>query len=558
MRNIRVADPRDRIAAPPPARTARRAGLIDWLLTIPVVLLIPALVLVALPATAGGPTLLLTPSNPVAGSKVTVRGDGFAPAARGTILIDGSDALAKYRVSGKGRFRTAFVIPATTKPGGHTLTAVDATGTVAEVTVDVAGEPVATPTPTAPPATPDPTPAPTAPPTPAPTPAPTAAPTASPTTAPTTKPSASPSAAPTATASASATPGATPAATPSTSPSALPTAAPTPAPTVAPLPAPGLLPSGSILIDRATLLSLPMSGTAWTDLKVRADLPVGTPNLSNQDDPNDVTALAKALVYARTGVTRYRDETITMLKAAVGTEYPGDTLGIARGVAPLVLAADLVGWRDPAWMDWLRNLRTWANPDRAYTLISMHEKRPNNWGTHAGAGRIAADLYLGDTADLAKAAKVFKGWLGDRASYAGFTYGDDLTGQATTTAPVGVNPAGSMKNGMVVDGILPDDMRRGGSMPTVGDLGQSYTWEALQGVLLQAELLTRAGYPAWTWQDRAVLRAFTRINILGYPAAGDDEWQPWLVNRRYGTNFPAPVGTHPGKSFGYADWLYGS
>jgi hypothetical protein len=304
-------------------------------------------------------------------------------------------------------------------------------------------------------------------------------------------------------------------------------------------------------------MALPMSGSAWTALKARADLTPGRPNLSDQNDSNDVTALAKALVYARTGVIRYRDETITMLKGAVGTEYPGDTLGIARGVAPLVLAADLVGFRDPAWMGWLSRLRTWANPDRGYSLVSMHEKRPNNWGTHSGAGRIAADLYLGDMTDLARAAKVFKGYLGDRTSYASFTYGSDLTWQASSVSPVGINPAGAMLGGMVIDGVMPDDMRRGGSRPTVGDAGQSYTWEALQGTLLQAELLSRNGYAAWDWQNRAVLRAVTRIHILGYPAVGDDRWQPWLINRRYGTTFPASTSTTPGKGFGYADWLYG-
>lgn len=310
-------------------------------------------------------------------------------------------------------------------------------------------------------------------------------------------------------------------------------------------------------MSRSTLLSLPTSGTAWTALKNRADLPANKPNLSDQNDPNDVTALAKALVFARTGIASYRSEVIAMLKAAVGTEYPGDALGVARGVAPLVLAADLVGWRDPAWMTWVGGLRTWPNPDRQYSLITMHEKRPNNWGTHAGAGRIAVDLYLGDTADLARAAKVFRGYLGDRASYAGFAYGDDLSWQANRSAPVGVNPVGTVIGGKNMDGVLPDDMRRGGSATTVGDLGQSYTWEALQGILLQSELLSRAGYASWTWSDKAVLRAFTRIHALGYPAVGDDRWQPWLVNRRYGTSFPQPTTTTPGKSFGYADWLYG-
>jgi hypothetical protein len=252
----------------------------------------------------------------------------------------------------------------------------------------------------------------------------------------------------------------------------------------------------------------------------------------------------------------YREDTITMLKASVGTEYPGNALALARGLGSLVLAADLVGWRDPAWMAWVDDLRTWVNPDLGYTLVYVHEKRPNNWGTHAGASRVAAALYLGDTADLARAATVFRGYLGDRASYAAFKYGEDLSWQADSAAPVGINPKGATLGGMIVDGILPDDMRRGGSRPTVGDAGQSYTWEALQGILLQAELLSRHGYAAWEWSDRAILRAFQRINVLGYPAVGDDRWQPWLVNRRYGTAYPT-TSTTAGKGFGFADWLYG-
>ena len=116
---------------------------------------------------------------------------------------------------------------------------------------------------------------------------------------------------------------------------------------------------------------------------------------------------------------------------------------------------------------------------------------------------------------------------------------------------------GATLGGMSVDGILPDDMRRGGSFPSIGADGVSYTWEALQGVLLQAELLSRAGYGSWAWGDTAILRAVQRINALGYPATGDDRWQIWLVNERYGTNFAQASGVTPGKAFGFADWLYG-
>lgn len=538
MRNIRVADPRDRVLIDPkpPISTRRSRGsrARDAILTIPIALLLPAILLMYAPAVASGPTLTATPTTIAAGAKVTFRADSFPAGSHGMIVLDdGTRELAPYRVNGKGKFRTAVVMPVAIAAGKHTVRALSASVTVAELVVTVtSGDADPTPAPT-----PNPTPVVTPPPTPAPTPAPTVAP------APTATATPSPTGTPNPTAAPTATP------RPTSTPAPLPTA--TPAQTTGPAPA-----SGTILIDRATLMSLPMSGTAWVALKARADLPVGSPNLSNQDDPNDVTALAKALVYARTGVVRYRTETITMLQAAVGTEYPGDALGIARGVAPLVLAADLAGWRDPAWMSWLSKLRTWANPDRAFTLISMHEKRPNNWGAHAGAGRIATDLYLGDMTDLARAAKVFKGYLGDRTSYASFTYGDDLSWQANRLAPVGINAMGTSVAGVTMDGIMPDDMRRGGSSPVVGDLGQSYTWEALQGTVLQAELLSRNGYPAWDWQNRAILRAFTRIHVLGYPAAGDDRWQPWLVNRRYGTSFAAPTSTTAGKSFGYADWLF--
>ena len=480
---------------PIPTRRSRGSRARDAILTIPIALLLPAIVLLSAPAAASGPTLTADPTTIAAGTKVTFRASKLPRRqSRHDRPDDGTKELARYRVNGKGKFRVAVVMPVAVAAGKHTVRALSGSETVAELVVTVTSE-NAEPTPVP---TPNPTPVVTPPPTPA-------------RRLPRRRSHARADAAPRRHRRSLRRPRPR---RPRVRREHQPQPPrrrrppgrarlrhrcrpPTPAPTTGPAPA-----SGTILIDRATLMSLPMSGTAWLALKARADLPVGSPNLSNQDDPNDVTALAKALVYARTGVVRYRDETITMLKAAVGTEYPGDALGIARGVAPLVLAADLVGWRDPAWMSWLSKLRTWANPDRGYTLISMHEKRPNNWGTHAGAGRIAADLYLGDMTDLARAAKVFKGYLGDRTSYASFTYGDDLSWQASAVSPVGINPMGASVAGVTLDGIMPDDMRRGGSSPVVGDLGQSYTWEALQGTVLQAELLSRNGYPAWDWQNR--------------------------------------------------------
>jgi hypothetical protein len=303
------------------------------------------------------------------------------------------------------------------------------------------------------------------------------------------------------------------------------------------------------LIDRNRLMSLPTSGAAWQSL-VSAANGAGSINLSDQEDDNDVRLLAKALVTVRTGGDLR--PIYDALARVPGTEDGGRTLALGRNLVSVVLAADLVGYRDPAFVNWLRDVRR-ENLD-GRTLISTHEDRPNNWGTHAGASRVAAALYLGDGADLARAAAVFRGYLGERSAYAGFSYGE-LDWQSNRSAPVGINPAGATIDGRNVDGVLPDDQRRGGgfSWPPPRE---NYVYEGLQGALLQAELLARAGYPAYSWGNSALNRAYAWLhNVAGFPAEGDDTWQPWLVNARYGTSYPAPA-ARSGKNFGFTDWLY--
>src|SRR3972149_4721930 len=151
------------------------------------------------------------------------------------------------------------------------------------------------------------------------------------------------------------------------------------------------------------------------------------------------------------------------------------------------------------------------------------------------------------------AAQVFKGWLGDRSAHAGFEYGD-LAWQCDPGNPVGINPAGCTKQGHSVDGVLPDDQRRGGGF-TWPPPHENYVWEALQGALVQAVLLHRAGYDVWNWEDQALLRAARWLHEqASFPATGDDSWQPHIINFYYGTGFPAPVPSSPGKNLGWTDW----
>jgi len=111
---------------------------------------------------------------------------------------------------------------------------------------------------------------------------------------------------------------------------------------------------------------------------------------------------------------------------------------------------------------------------------------------------------------------------------------------------------------IIASGVLADDQRRAGAF-TWPPPKENYVYEALQDVLLQAIILHRAGYDTFNWQDQAILRAYRWLHEqANFPAKGDDTWQPHVVNHFYGTNFPAPVPSAPGKSFGWTDWVYGT
>jgi hypothetical protein len=321
-------------------------------------------------------------------------------------------------------------------------------------------------------------------------------------------------------------------------------------------------PGRGLWLSTRELASLPTVGPAWervvevADERLREDTDLG-----RRDDHN-VRTLAAALVGARLDDDRYRRKALEGLRTVVEEEPHDDLLAAARRLSTYVIAADVLDLSslDPAFdarfRGWVDRMRHHEFEPRRFgsTIIDAAEGRPNNWGTHAGASRVAAAVYLGDEADLTRAAQVFKGYLGDRDTYDGFRYGK-LDWQADPARPVGINPVGATIDGRSVDGVLPDDQRRGGRFRWPPPR-ENYVWEALQGATVQAELLSRQGYDAWEWEDRALLRAVTWLHDEAeYPAEGDDRWIPWLVNRAYGTRFPTEE-TSTGKSMGFTDWTH--
>lgn len=319
-------------------------------------------------------------------------------------------------------------------------------------------------------------------------------------------------------------------------------------------------PSGAgILIDPAVLMALPTSGAAWNSVLSWANKGDNY-TLASQDSNGNIACLARALVAARTGNKTYRDAVLNDLRY-VQTTVPDRTLALGRelGIAPI--AAELIGATYaelPNFSSWLSTIisDTFAGEFSGNTLLGTAMDRPNNWGCHAMGALSASYVYLGMTTELADLAAAFKGWLGDRGSYAGFSYGD-TSWQSSPSLPVGINPAGATISGHNVDGVLPDDQRRAGgfSWPPPKE---NYVWEALQGAVMAAHIFTRAGYDMWSESDLAIKRALIWLHdVDGFPAQSDDTWVPWLVNYAYGTSFPAPSPSSPGKNLGFTDWLFG-
>lgn len=381
----------------------------------------------------------------------------------------------------------------------------------------------------------------------------TATPSTEPTVAPTTPPTATvvpPTVAPTATPTATRTP------VPPT-----PTSAPTATSTAAP-PTPGAARQG-IWISQEEIDALPIEDSAgYAETKAAADGVSGSPSVTNQDSNHSTGIMAAALMCARTKIVLYCDKTLAALRALANGNYEdgGRALAYGREMIGYVLAADIINLRDrdPAldgqfrakiakWLDY----PTTSGPD---SLRICDNDRPNNWGGHCGASRIAIDLYLGDKADLDKAAKVLQGWLGDRSAYDGFVFGE-LWWQPKPDEPVGVAGVGANIGGHDVDGEQPEEMRRAGSF-TWPPKTTDYAWEGLQGRLASAYMLDRAGYPAFEWSDRALCRAVAFLYRINWPAVGDDQWQPWIINRACGTDYPT-TGGGKGKNVGWTMWTEG-
>jgi hypothetical protein len=314
-----------------------------------------------------------------------------------------------------------------------------------------------------------------------------------------------------------------------------------------------------IWTSASELSTIPMSGPAWDAVLRAANQNTSYPDVSNQDDSTNVNVLAAAIVYARTGEASYRDKVVAACQQLAAAGKPaGRTLAWARETGAYALAADLVGYRTTEWEQWLRNMAEVYVAEDGKTLRQMYFQRPNNWGSHAFGALCAIYRYLQDTVSLTR---IRDYWAqGVNGPNPGFKFGD-LSWQSDPLSPRLINPVGSIKNGFNLDGIIPDDMRRGGSFQIPPNF-TGYPWEYMQGQVMAARILERAGMPIWSVGANALYRAAyalqVRLALLysGWAATGDDEWMLPFLDRAYGTNW-STTGTHSrmwgaGKNVGWA------
>jgi hypothetical protein len=318
---------------------------------------------------------------------------------------------------------------------------------------------------------------------------------------------------------------------------------------------------GSLIASPQEIAVLPTSGPAWTYLKGVADGDLGVPNLTDQDNKHDVRTLAVALVANRLDSDAYRAKARQAILGAMGTEVVGannSILALGRQLGAYVLAADLIGLSGPddtAFRTWLSAIRTrdLGGHSRYRTLKGTCEDSPHNWGTFACASLVAANRYLGDEAAIDRSWAVFRGLTGDRSAYAGF---QDMSADIWACPGVPFTPANSGCPGDPVRyGAFVKDVTRGSDPPTPDGAGLSYTQEILQGVALQAELLTRAGHPdAWS-RLRPAFDWARRYGAMDLASVGYHV--TWWANKRFGWSLPTKPAVM-GRIFGFTDWLYGS
>ena len=339
--------------------------------------------------------------------------------------------------------------------------------------------------------------------------------------------------------------------------------------------------SAGMWISSTELMSLPTSGTAWDKMRTAAYGSWGAADLKNQDNKHDISTLAGALVFARTGDpslrSKVRDAIIAAKRSLDETSEWQTTnvlLAAGRQLGTYVISADLIDLKnydsvtDTEFRIWLTTIRTTniGTHGRWKAITYTCENAAGNWNTFACASRIAASIYLGDVADVDRASAIIRAFFGERAyypanapgrySYFEHTAGYQASWACADTTWTGIDPT-CTKSGINIDGVLVEDASRGGGCCVLQGDGIMYSWEALQGLFFSTELLYRTGRYGnpYGWSNQALKRALDFMQRSTWGISNAAKYVPWIANARYGSSYATAANT-TGRIMSWGDWLY--
>jgi len=327
---------------------------------------------------------------------------------------------------------------------------------------------------------------------------------------------------------------------------------------------------GGVWTSAAELAGKGTSGPAWTALLAGANRSTTNVDIDNQDNRTGLYCFAAAIVATKDPVkyASYRNKAITCLDALVAKGQPsGRALAWARNALGYAATADLLDYRPPALVNYMRRLagESVSASESAFNCsqfgrplwVVATQLMPNNWGTLGLGSLTAIYAYLKDTTKLNQLYTHIAGALEGPSPYPRNRWDESEgptwqhnPGDATTWRLI--TPVNLVKNGLILEGIIPEDMQRGGAFNAdgyaswVSSDASGYTWETIQGLTTSAHILERWGYNVWALGDGAIGRAVRRYNVLA-AQSNRKEWlgwgssvRPWTLaftDRAYGTHW---------------------
>ncbi|MEK7560728.1 MAG: hypothetical protein AAB539_02110 [Patescibacteria group bacterium] len=294
-------------------------------------------------------------------------------------------------------------------------------------------------------------------------------------------------------------------------------------------------PAAGIWTSREELVGKPMSGPAWAALKADADGDL-TPKIDTAERgvTTDTNLLAAAIVYARLSTENgkeaeaqyYKNRVKSTLELAVSMygncNVSEKTLPWAFSMASYPLAADLIGYRTPAFEQFLRDMadRCIGAEGGNTTLHRMFHATVNNWASSAFGSLVSIYRYLGDETNLVNIRREWEEKLlmidvykdGEETGDPRIRFLHSWNGgewHCDPSKPVSINPP-CIKAGIDIGGVIPEDQVRGGTFSATPG-STTYPWVYLQGLITGARILERARMPIWHLGDDAIYRAAYRL-----------------------------------------------